>query len=76
MHYEVTNFADEALLDEAPEHVAAVVAVRGLVKGLLLEAMAVRHDARRRLVGGRARHDAHHLAARRGLSGLASTAIT
>lgn len=70
------TFADEALLDEAPEHVAAVVAVRGLVKGLLLEAMAMGHDARRRLVGGRARHDAHHSAARRGLFGLASTAFT
>jgi len=66
------TFANEALLYEAPEHVAAVVAVRGLVKGLLQEGMAERRDAaRRRLVDGRARHDdAHHSAARRGPFGL------
>lgn len=37
----VRTFADEALLDKAPEHVAAVVAIRGLVKGFLAEAVAV-----------------------------------
>lgn len=42
VYYEVANFADEALLDEAPEHIAAVVTVGGLVEGLLAEAVAVR----------------------------------
>lgn len=41
------TFADEALLNEAPQHIAAVVAVGGLVEGLLAEAMAMP------VVGGR-----------------------
>jgi hypothetical protein len=49
------TFADEALLDEAPEHVAAVVAVRGLVEGLLAEAVPVRGGR----LFGRARHRRH-----------------
>lgn len=36
------TFADEALLDEAPEHVAAMMTVGGLVEGLLAEAVSVR----------------------------------
>lgn len=37
VHHEVANFADVPLLNEAPEHVRTVVAVRRLVKRLLTE---------------------------------------
>lgn len=36
------TFAYEALLDEAPKHVTAVVAISGFVEGLFAEAVAVR----------------------------------
>lgn len=39
VHHEVANFADVPLLNEAPEHVRAAVAVRWLVKRLLIETM-------------------------------------
>lgn len=39
VHDEVTNFADVSLLEESPEHVGAVVAICGLVEGLLGEAV-------------------------------------
>ena len=42
------TFADVALLDQAPEHVGAMVAVSGLVKGLLGEAVPVTRRALRR----------------------------
>lgn len=68
------TFADEPLLDESPEHVAAVVAVGGLVEGLLAEAVAVsdrdvgrrgdrRHDPRAALARSRSRQDLHRGAA-------------
>lgn len=67
------TFANEALLDEAPKHVAAMVTVRRLVERLLAEAVAVydgprlgrscsarRHDRRARTAEPNARFSPDH----------------
>lgn len=41
MNYKITNFANVPLTYESPEHVGAVMAVRGLVESPLGEVVAV-----------------------------------
>lgn len=41
MNYEVAHFADITLLDKPPQHIGAVVAIRGLVEGFLAEGVPV-----------------------------------
>lgn len=50
------TFADKALLDKAPQHVATMMTIRRFVEGLLAETVAVLYGLRRLFCGCRARH--------------------
>lgn len=54
VNHEVANFAYEALADETPEHVRAVVAISGLVESLLGKVVTVTYEFARFAGGARA----------------------